>query len=130
MADMEAIEMDDPRCQPDEGQRDATRDRQDMGTYMDRQDMARLGRIQEVKRRFQYFSMVGYMMLLAATWESGLISLVFSLGNGGTGGAIWMTFGSSFGMFVTCLSMAEMASISPTAGGQVELTSLVSTIAG
>ncbi|KAK3614332.1 hypothetical protein LTR56_027319, partial [Elasticomyces elasticus] len=117
MADMEAIEMDDPRCQPDEGQRDATRDRQDMGTYMDRQDMARLGRIQEVKRRFQYFSMVGYMMLLAATWESGLISLVFSLGNGGTGGAIWMTFGSSFGMFVTCLSMAEMASISPTAGG-------------
>ncbi|KAK6389446.1 hypothetical protein LTR81_027054, partial [Elasticomyces elasticus] len=117
MADLEAIEMDDPRCQPDEGQRDATRDRQDMGTYMDRQDMARLGRIQEVKRRFQYFSMVGYMMLLAATWESGLISLVFSLGNGGTGGAIWMTFGSSFGMFVTCLSMAEMASISPTAGG-------------
>ncbi|KAK3617202.1 hypothetical protein LTR22_026809 [Elasticomyces elasticus] len=123
-ANLEAIEMDNPRCQPDEGQRDATRDRRDMGTDMDRQDMARLGRTQEVKRRFQYFSMVGYMILLAATWESGLISLVFSLGNGGTGGAIWMTFGSSFGMFVTCLSMAEMASISPTAGGQVELTSL------
>ena len=51
------------------------------------------------------------MVVLAATWESALISLVFSLANGGTGGAIWLTFGACFGMFVTCLSMAEVSAI-------------------
>ncbi|KAK3642941.1 hypothetical protein LTR56_010538 [Elasticomyces elasticus] len=35
----------------------------------DRRDMRRLGRIQEVKRRFRFFSIVGYMVILASTWE-------------------------------------------------------------
>jgi len=39
----------------------------------DKRDMRRLGRRQEVKRRFRYFSIVGYMVVLAATWESALI---------------------------------------------------------
>jgi len=102
----------------------------------DKRDMRRLGRIQEVKRRFRFFSIVGYMVILASTWECFLVDCIFSLSNGGTAGAIWMTLGACFGMFVTCLSMAEvkpsamhsktpstitdtsqMASISPTAGG-------------
>ncbi|KAK3617758.1 hypothetical protein LTR56_025072 [Elasticomyces elasticus] len=35
----------------------------------DRRDMRRLGRVQEVKRRFRFFSLVGYMVILASTWE-------------------------------------------------------------
>ncbi|KAK5695096.1 hypothetical protein LTR17_024621 [Elasticomyces elasticus] len=37
-------------------------------TY-DQRDMRRLDRIQEVKRRFRFFSLVGYMVILASTWE-------------------------------------------------------------
>ncbi|KAK5739630.1 hypothetical protein LTR17_005114 [Elasticomyces elasticus] len=83
----------------------------------DRRDMRRLGRIQEVKRRFRFFSIVGYMVILASTWEFALVTSVFSLSNGGTAGTIWLTLIACCGMFLSCLSMAEMASISPTAGG-------------
>lgn len=43
---------------------------------------------------------------------------VFSLANGGTAGAIWLTFVVCCGMFTVMLSMAEMASMAPTSGGQ------------
>nr|OQO19071.1 hypothetical protein B0A51_14967 [Rachicladosporium sp. CCFEE 5018] len=43
---------------------------------------------------------------------------IFSLLNGGTAGTIWMTLIASLGMLTSTLSMAEMASISPTSGGQ------------
>lgn len=52
------------------------------------------------------------------TWEWGLASGVFSLTNGGTAGAIWMFLITCFGMSFVMLSMAEMASIAPTSGGQ------------
>ena len=84
----------------------------------DKRDMRRLGRKQEMKRRFRFFSIVGYMVILGACWEAALITSVFALFNGGTAGAIWITFGSIFGQLTSTLSMAEMASISPTAGGQ------------
>ncbi|KAK4907131.1 hypothetical protein LTR49_023826 [Elasticomyces elasticus] len=102
----------------------------------DRRDMRRLGRIQEVKRRFRFFSLVGYMVILASTWEFALVTSVFSLSNGGTAGTIWLMLIACCGMslelrmltlkrtliwlyrFLSCLSMADMASISPTAGGQ------------
>ncbi|KAK5754893.1 hypothetical protein LTS12_015016 [Elasticomyces elasticus] len=84
----------------------------------DRRDMRRLGRIREVKRRFCFFSFVGYMVIPASTWEFALVTSVFSLSNGGTAGTIWLTLIACCGMFLSCLSMAEMASISPTAGGQ------------
>ncbi|KAK5677178.1 hypothetical protein LTS10_010367 [Elasticomyces elasticus] len=95
----------------------------------DRRDMRRLGRIQEVKRRFRFFSIVGYMVILASTWEYAstspqsenkmlrflvfrysLVTSVFSLSNGGTAGTIWLTLIACCGMFLSCLSMAEMAS--------------------
>ena len=81
-------------------------------------DMRRLGRRQEVKRRFRFFSIVGYMIILASTWEAALVTTVLSLPNGGTAGTIWITVIQSCGMFFATLSLAEMASISPTAGGQ------------
>ncbi|KAK6435712.1 hypothetical protein LTR95_008098 [Oleoguttula sp. CCFEE 5521] len=88
------------------------------GQEHDARDMRRLGRKQEVKRRFRFFSIVGYMVILASTWEGALVSTIFSLPNGGTAGTIWMTLIASLGMLTSTLSMAEMASISPTAGGQ------------
>ncbi|KAK0940114.1 hypothetical protein LTR29_008308 [Friedmanniomyces endolithicus] len=85
------------------------------GTAYDRRDM---GKRQELRRNFQFFSIWGYAVILGCTWEWGLASGVFSLTNGGTAGAIWMFLVVCFGMFFVMLSFAEAASIAPTSGGQ------------
>lgn len=36
--------------------------------------------------RFRFFSIVGYMVILASTWEAALVTSIFALSNGGTGG--------------------------------------------
>lgn len=102
----------------------------------DQRDMRRLGKRQELKvrsckcriafvntdwfpqRRFRFFSIVGYIIVLGLTWEFSIVTSVFSLANGGTAGAIWLVLVVTFGMFTVMLSMAEMASMAPTSGGQ------------
>lgn len=84
----------------------------------DQRDMRRLGKRQELKRRFRFNSIVGYIIVLGLTWEFSLVVGVFSLSKGGAAGAIWLTLFVCCGMFMICLSMAEMASMAPTSGGQ------------
>ncbi|KAF2725431.1 amino acid transporter [Polychaeton citri CBS 116435] len=88
------------------------------GTNFDIRDMSRMGKKQVLRREFQFFSIWGYAVILGASWEYALISGVLSLPNGGTAGAVWMFLAACSGMFFVTLSMAEMASIAPTAGGQ------------
>lgn len=47
----------------------------------------------------------------------------FGLANGGTAGALWMTIIVICGMFLGVLSLAEVASMAPTSGGQYRRTS-------
>ncbi|KAK5740131.1 hypothetical protein LTR17_004843 [Elasticomyces elasticus] len=54
-----------------------------LGTKHDQRDMVRMGKRQEVRRNFQFFSIWGYAVILGCTWEWGLASGVFSLTNGG-----------------------------------------------
>jgi choline transport protein len=75
-------------------------------------------RLTPSKRRFQFLSIVGYIIVLGLTWEFSIVTSVFSLANGGTAGAIWLVIIVTFGMFTVMLSMAEMASMAPTSGGQ------------
>lgn len=70
------------------------------------------------QRRFRFFTVGGYIVVLGITWEFALTTSVFGLANGGTAGAIWLNLVVCLGMFVTTLTMAEMASMAPTAGGQ------------
>jgi amino acid transporter len=70
------------------------------------------------QRRFRFFSTVGFVVVLGLTWEFSLTTLVFNLGNGGTAGAIWLVLSVCTGMFFVMLSMAELASMAPTSGGQ------------
>ncbi|KAK3055688.1 hypothetical protein LTR09_003609 [Extremus antarcticus] len=84
----------------------------------DKRDMRRLGKRQELKRRFRFFSIVGYVIVLGLTWEFSLVMGAFSLANGGPAGAIWLTVFVCCGMGMVVLSMAEMASMAPTSGGQ------------
>ncbi|KAF2713003.1 amino acid transporter [Pleomassaria siparia CBS 279.74] len=88
------------------------------GTQHDEFDMDRMGKRQELRRDFQFMSMFGYAVILGSTWEFALIILGLALVNGGTAGSIWMFAVVCFGMFFVMLSMAEMASMAPTSGGQ------------
>lgn len=105
----------------------------------DKRDMYRLGRKQELKRRFRYcecsepapwpilcgfaaksipVSIAAYVVVLGCTWEFAVVTSTFSIANGGTAGAIWVNIIVCIGMFLTVLSMAEVASMAPTAGGK------------
>ncbi|KAH9826561.1 Amino acid permease [Teratosphaeria destructans] len=118
-----------------------------LGTRYDQRDMWRMGKRQELRRDFQFFSIWGYALILSSTWEWGLVSGAFSLTNGGTAGGVWMFVVACSGMFFVTLSMAEMvrrlrpraheqtrqrmliraqASMAPTSGGQYHWVSELS----
>ena len=62
--------------------------------------------------------------MLALGWSYRLTTVLavrtaaFALGNGGTGGLIYVYIGTAVGFSMVIISMAEMASMAPTAGGQ------------
>ncbi|CAK3901051.1 amino-acid permease [Lecanosticta acicola] len=84
----------------------------------DARDMARLGKKQEFKRNFSFASALGFVSVYMATWEFVLVSLSVGFSDGGYAGLFWC-----FVVTVICYasivaSLAEMESMSPTAGGQ------------
>ncbi|KAL1581939.1 hypothetical protein WHR41_09376 [Cladosporium halotolerans] len=84
----------------------------------DRMDMRRIGKSSELKRCFKGFHLFAFALILGNTSPWAFMSMVFSLTNGGTAGAIWMFVIVAVLMLFVVLSMAEMASMAPTAGGQ------------
>jgi len=81
----------------------------------DARDMDRLGKKQELRRNFEMFSIVGFVSILQATWESTLLASSFGLYNGGSAGVIWLTVICWLCFLAMIASMAEMASMAPTA---------------
>lgn len=111
------------------------------GTVHDRRDMARLGKVQELRRNFSFIPIFGFAAVLMMTWASvlryvhadayasyqsiatGLLTLWCSsvsyiLPNGGLPAMIYIYIVTLFGFGAANLSMAEMASMAPTSGGQ------------
>ncbi|KAI6974444.1 hypothetical protein KC355_g11495, partial [Hortaea werneckii] len=88
------------------------------GTPNDDREMHRMGKAQELRRNFKFLGIVGFVSILQSSWEGALQSNYFGLYNGGRGGIVWCTI--AVWLFMLCLlaSMAEMASMAPTAGGQ------------
>ena len=62
--------------------------------------------------------MVGFACTLIATWEVLLTTLTTIMTNGGTAGVIWAFLVVFVGFSFVYLSIAEMASMAPTSGGQ------------
>ena len=81
-------------------------------------DMARLGKKQEFKRNFSFLSTLGFISIYMATWEFVLVSLAIGLVNGGFAGMTWTYIGTVIFYSSIVLSLAEMSSMAPTAGGQ------------
>ena len=88
------------------------------GTDTDRHDMTVLGKKQVLRRNFNFVTMLGFSSTVICTWEFMLAVLNFGLIDGGTALLFWGTIISTIGMTFVYASLAEMASIAPTAGGQ------------
>lgn len=87
-------------------------------TAPDRSDMHRLGKKQEFKRSFGFWATFGFTSIYIATWEYLLVSVYGGLVNGGFGGLVYEYIGTTICYFSVVLSLAEMASMAPTSGGQ------------
>ena len=88
------------------------------GTTADVKDMSVLGKKQVLRRNFSFITMLGFASTCVASWEGTLSYLGFVLVDGGTGLLFWGSIACSIGQALVYASIAEMASVSPTAGGQ------------
>ncbi|KAF2719257.1 amino acid transporter [Polychaeton citri CBS 116435] len=88
------------------------------GTEADQMDMYRMGKKQQMKRIFKLWPMFGFSMILTSSWEGLLGANTIALYNGGVSGAIYMYIICWIGFLAVYASMAEMASMAPTSGGQ------------
>ncbi|KAJ0426478.1 amino acid/polyamine transporter I [Aspergillus carlsbadensis] len=89
-----------------------------MGTVADQYDMSAMGRVQVLRRNFRFISILGFACTLICTWEVVLTLLASALTDGGTAGLIWGFVIVCAGFSLVFASIAEIASMSPTAGGQ------------
>ncbi|KAL4759206.1 putative GABA permease [Aspergillus foveolatus] len=89
-----------------------------MGTVVDQRDMNAMGRVQVLRRNFRFISILGFACTLICTWEVILTLLSSVLTDGGTAGLIWGFLIVTAGFSLVFASIAEIASMSPTSGGQ------------
>ncbi|KAH8807566.1 putative GABA permease [Xylogone sp. PMI_703] len=89
-----------------------------IGTRADHRDMLRMGKTQELRRNFRFLSILGFTCILMSTWEGQFTASTFGLINGGLAGLIWTYLGTFVCFLAVIASMAEMASMAPTSGGQ------------
>ncbi|OBT68100.1 hypothetical protein VE03_01538 [Pseudogymnoascus sp. 23342-1-I1] len=88
------------------------------GTDHDEHEMRMLGRTQQLNRNFRFISTLGFACTLMSTWEIALMTSAFALINGGTAGLIWGYLIVWMGYMLVFATIAEMASMAPTSGGQ------------
>ena len=86
--------------------------------YADKMDMQRMGKKQEFVRNFRTFSSIAFTSCVMGTWEILLTANTQGLVAGGSAGLFWSLVWAYTGQTFVILSLAEMASIAPTAGGQ------------
>ena len=88
------------------------------GTATDDQDMHRLGKKQQLSRQFHAISIFGLTSVVMFTWQAILSTAIFSLINGSRGGSVYSFLVTWLLTIPVVASMAEMASMAPTSGGQ------------
>ena len=48
------------------------------GTQSDQRDMHRMGKMPQLRRNFRFFTILGFLMVLMATWEGQLTCVLIS----------------------------------------------------
>ncbi|KAJ5902283.1 hypothetical protein N7495_002811 [Penicillium taxi] len=84
----------------------------------DIQALARLGKKQVLRRRFGFFSIVGFAMAELITWETVLTLFNQAYDNGGPAGAFFGYIIAAVSTLSTYTVIAELASMAPISGGQ------------
>ncbi|KAJ9653870.1 hypothetical protein H2201_009086, partial [Coniosporium apollinis] len=84
----------------------------------DQEDMLRMGKKSDLKRIFRQSSMIAFTCIVQATWQVFLVANTQGLLNGGHAGIFWSYIWTALGMSLVVASLAEMASMAPTSGGQ------------
>lgn len=93
-------------------------------TVNDQRDMQRMGKKQEFRRNFRFVTTVGFTCCVMGTWEILMSSNTQALVAGGSGALFWSLVWSYTGQTFIVLSLAEMSSMAPTAGGQYHWVSV------
>ncbi|KAK5170950.1 uncharacterized protein LTR77_004094 [Saxophila tyrrhenica] len=91
--------------------------------FNDAADMQRMGKKQAFQRNFQFVSIAAFSVVAIAGWCYVPGTSTPALSNGGTGGIIVIFLINWVGLTFVVVSLAEMASIAPTAGGQYHWSS-------
>ncbi|KAF2771417.1 amino acid permease 2 [Teratosphaeria nubilosa] len=84
----------------------------------DARGMRRMGKEQQLVRKFRLISVTSFAAITTVCWEMGLFFISPALINGGRTGLIWSLVWTFVGFGPIYLSMAEMASMAPTCGAQ------------
>ena len=84
----------------------------------DTQVLARLGKKSVLERRFGFLSILGFTCTILITWEGSLILFTTGLTNGGSAGLVYGYLLVWIGTIAIFTTMAELASMAPTAGGK------------
>lgn len=80
--------------------------------------MSMLGKTQVLRRQFKFSTMLGFASTVMVAWEFVLLVSPFGLEDGGTPAVFWGLLMSPLVMLPVYASLAEVASMSPTAGGR------------
>ncbi|GAB7354568.1 hypothetical protein MBLNU459_g5020t1 [Dothideomycetes sp. NU459] len=92
------------------------------GTRSDVQEMSLMNKIQEFSREFGTVALACFGLITNSSWPYAFFNLGLPLSNGGPAGMLWMTIVSAVGMFLCDLSLAEMASMTPSSAGPYQWT--------
>ncbi|QDS74104.1 hypothetical protein FKW77_009726 [Venturia effusa] len=85
---------------------------------VDAKDMYRMGKDQQFRRIFRLSTMIMFTSMVQCTWEIILIAPSGGLLNGGLPGLFYSYIWTFVGFVFVVMSLAEMASMAPTSGGQ------------
>ena len=82
----------------------------------DASDMRRMGKSQQLIRRFRSITIIAFIGTAVSAWEYAMFLVSPGLVDGGRAGLLYNVFWSFFGFGAIYLSLAEMASMAPIAG--------------
>ncbi|KAK5131032.1 hypothetical protein LTR08_001382 [Meristemomyces frigidus] len=93
------------------------------GTAADRMEMVMLGKEQVLRRQIKFSTLLGFASTVMVAWEFCLLVSPFGLEDGGTPAVFWGVLFSPVVLLPVYASLAEVASMSPSAGGQYHYVS-------
>lgn len=88
------------------------------GTEVDHHDMRVLGRTQVLRRNFKTLGMIAFANSVMVMWETLLVVSGLGLSVGGRAPLFWGLIYGAVAMTCIYVTIAELAAIAPTAGGQ------------